>query len=348
MKIDAMTLAILARRAAYVVLSLVAIGPSVSLAVTLVPGDILVAANFSNNPFLGGAIVVVDPTTGDRTILSDGTHGTGPGLQGATSISFASDGSLLVGAFGAQTLYRVDPTTGNRSIISSASVGTGPTSSYDGAVQFGNQLVLSGGAPLYVDPSSGNRTAVPGGTGLASVGLAVSGSNLIIGNTAANDIVKLDTTTGIQTIISGGGVGSGPAISHPSGLEFDGTGNLLLEHVPSPFLDGEILRIDPLTGNRTIVSGGGVGTGLPFGNTGSQLAVEPNGTILAISPLQLSVLQIDPTTGNRTALSGPTAGTGPQWLGLGSACAVVPAPEPSSLILAALGVLLLLANRRRT
>jgi hypothetical protein len=92
-----------------------------------------------------------------------------------------------------------------------------------------------------------------------------------------------------------------------------------------------------------------VGTGPAIAIDGSQLAIEPNGTLLVIDHLGNNVLQIDPATGNRTILSGITEGTGPLWLidGLGTACAIVPnVPEPSALILAALGGLALLAYRR--
>ncbi len=47
-------------------------------------------------------LLEIDPATGNRTIISDSTHGTGPaigtgtGFPGIGGISFQSDGSMLV------------------------------------------------------------------------------------------------------------------------------------------------------------------------------------------------------------------------------------------------------------
>jgi hypothetical protein len=42
--------------------------------VTLVPGDIVITAQLGPTDY---GVLLVDPTTGDRTIISDNTHGTG-------------------------------------------------------------------------------------------------------------------------------------------------------------------------------------------------------------------------------------------------------------------------------
>ncbi|HVU87427.1 MAG TPA: PEP-CTERM sorting domain-containing protein [Pirellulales bacterium] len=325
-------------------------------AVTLKPGDIVVAANIGGTPLPNDVLVVVDPTTGNRTILSGGTVGTGPAITGGYSMSFASDGSLLLAE--GDGLMRIDPATGNRTVISGSIsdfnfLGTGPTNGWYSSVQFGNQIVLGGGALLYVDPTTGNRTNVLGGESIASKDVIASGNDLIVSSSGSSfsGIVKFDPATGTQTIISGGGVGTGPAIILPTGIVFDGLGNILVSTIPS-LPSGEILRIDPLTGDRTIVSGGGGGTGPSLGGFGDQIAVEPNGMILAVDGGYANLLQIDPTTGDRTILSGPGFGTGPVWpaTGLGIPCIVVPnVPEPSSIVLLAFGGAgLATAARRRS
>ena len=296
------------RRFVLCVFIAVAIQARRAQAVTLEPGDIVVAANLGSNSQPDNALVVVDPTTGDRTIISDNTHGTGPAFQGAHALSFESDGSILLTGQG--TLYRIDPTTGNRSILS----GSGPANSFVEARQFGDEIVLSGNALLYVDPASGNRTPFPGGAGLSSEGFTISGSDLLVANAgSANTLLRIDATTGTQTILSGAGVGSGPAIVGPIDVEFDRSGSLLLAQLPAALSPGEILRVDPLTGNRTLLTGGGIGSGPGMGDFGSQIAVEANGTILSADAGYASLLAIDPTTGNRTVLSDATHGTGPVW-----------------------------------
>jgi hypothetical protein len=118
--------------------------PGAERAVTLNPGDIIIGAAISASDV---GLMVVDPTTGNRTILSDNTHGTGVDFSDPTGVSFASDGSLLVPETVNHTLFRVDPATADRAIISSTNtshpVGTGPTSDFIGARQFGNEIAGS-------------------------------------------------------------------------------------------------------------------------------------------------------------------------------------------------------------
>ena len=69
----------------------------IAYAVTLQPGDIIIGANIgaSTTNFDWG-LLEIDPATGNRTIIADSTHGSGPAMQVPTAISFAPDGSLLV------------------------------------------------------------------------------------------------------------------------------------------------------------------------------------------------------------------------------------------------------------
>ncbi len=55
-------------------------------------------------------LLVVDPVTGNRSILSDSTHGTGPDFSGALGVTFEPNGMLLVGDNYANELFEVDPT----------------------------------------------------------------------------------------------------------------------------------------------------------------------------------------------------------------------------------------------
>jgi probable HAF family extracellular repeat protein len=325
----------------------------IARAQTLSPGDIIMGAVISANGFqtTDAGLFVVDPTTGNRTILSDNTHGTGPDFTDPTGVSFASDGSLLVTDNEKGTLFRVDPATGNRTIISStyylSPVGTGPTNAFEGARQFGSDIVLSGGSVLNVDPATGDRSLIPGGgssASFSSVGFVESGTDLILANSSLDEIQRLDTITGNLTVLSSATVGGGASFSNsePLDVEYDNAGQLLV----SIFL-GPILRIDPSTGNRTIVSGSGVGSGPSLGAIGAgQIGVAADGTIFYGGFDSNTLLQIDPTTGNRAILSDATHGTGPGFYVLTAACAVVPnVPEPSTIILVLLGGLIFVARR---
>ncbi len=325
-------------------------------AVQLTPGDLVIGAYVLQYPQLSYGILEIDPSTGDRTIISDVTQGSGPPFSPPTGISFAPDGSLLVTydgnlMSGAGDLYRVDPVTGNRTYISTAALNTGPVSNYVGAQYVGNTILMSGGPIVSVDPSSGNRALVSGtglGTGpaMASEGFAVAGTNLYVADATDGMILKVDTTTGDRTVVSSATVGTGPSLNAPGDVVIDAAGNLVVD------TSGQtLLSINPLTGDRTLISGGGVGTGPSLASNPTQLAIASDGTIYANQILgglssDSPVLAIDPLTGNRTVVAvtgGP--GAGPSFEPT-FALAIVPAPEPSSLILAALAGLSLLAFRR--
>ena len=62
------------------------------------------------------AVVRVDPVSGNRTIVSDATTGTGPPFVSPTGIAVEADGALVV--TDSVLVVRVDPTTGDRTIVS--------------------------------------------------------------------------------------------------------------------------------------------------------------------------------------------------------------------------------------
>ena len=129
-------------------------------------GDIVVSAQISSTD---AGLIEINPITGDRTIISDNTHGTGMPFNRPVGISPLPNGDLLVADTGTQDqtlfpnnppppgtpfrLYVVDPTTGNRTVISQDAmtsvlppyptypqVGSGPAISASVfALQVGNQ-----------------------------------------------------------------------------------------------------------------------------------------------------------------------------------------------------------------
>ena len=134
-----------ARSAAAIVSTLVLaslVVPRVARA-ALPPGDLVVGANIGASNNFDWGLLLIDPTTGNRTILSDNNIGSGPAFGSViTGVTTATDGSFLVTCeFGIPNsqgvspgeLFRVDPSTGNRSIISSGSANSGDFSNYIGA-----------------------------------------------------------------------------------------------------------------------------------------------------------------------------------------------------------------------
>ncbi|MHC4165297.1 MAG: hypothetical protein ACYSUM_24580, partial [Planctomycetota bacterium] len=73
-------------------------------------------------------MIAVDVLTGDRTLLSSATGGTGPTLTSVRALAFDGAGSLcLVWDAGRGAVIAVDVLTGDRTLLSSATGGTGPT-----------------------------------------------------------------------------------------------------------------------------------------------------------------------------------------------------------------------------
>jgi hypothetical protein len=323
-----------------------------ALAVTLRPGDIIIGANIgasTQNPDYG--LLEIDPTTGNRTLISDISLGSGPAFNDPLdTVTIQSDGSLLVTTQGQSpsslNLYRVDPTSGNRTIISTAVGSSGPASDYVTARQFGSELLLSGGPIVAVDPATGNRTLISGtglGTGPAfdSLGMTLSGGNLFVADTGGFTILKIDPSTGNRTVVSSTTVGTGPSFSEPGDVIVDpANGALLVEGINGSFV--HLFMVDPVTGNRTAFSTSG-----PIVFPG-QLGVASTGTVYTSGPSS-SILQINPVSGVRSVLSDATHGTGPAFSNPATmALAVVPnVPEPSSIALLAIGAICLAGIARR-
>jgi hypothetical protein len=316
--------------------------------------------------------------------------GSGPALQHPLGLIQRADGSLLESDGPGKALFRVDPLNGNRTVLSgcanyptcSSIVGTGinlvvPTD----AAAAGSSLVVTDfrapdqGTVLLVDSATGNRTALSGCAndacssvvgsgrplrGVLGVVRTSSGQIYVFDRDASNGnpaaVVAIDPANGNRTVISGcidaacsSFAGSGPPLSflNPGAVAADGS--LLAVAIT---LDA-VLRIDPATGNRSIVSGctdagpcGGppVGSGPAFVDP---VAVkrDASGDLLVTDSGTFGVTHVDPTTGDRTVITSSAVGTGPSFQVPVSA---VDLPEPRMIagLLASLAMVALLARRR--
>jgi len=73
---------------------------------------------------------------------------------------------------------------------------------------------------------------------------------------------------------------------------------------------GAVFRVDPVTGDRTILSDVNTGSGPGFGNP-IGIAVEAAGSLVVVDFVLGAVFRVDPVTGNRTILSDASTGSGP-------------------------------------
>ena len=85
-------------------------------------GDLVVA---DQGPSSVDAVVRIDPTTGNRTVVSKASVGGGPNFSDVRGVAVESTGDILVVDIGLEAVLRVDPCTGDRTIVSSSAVGNG-------------------------------------------------------------------------------------------------------------------------------------------------------------------------------------------------------------------------------
>jgi hypothetical protein len=76
------------------------------------------------------AVLGIDPASGDRTVISDDSLGTGPNLVNPLASAYDPFGPRVLVADNAQiggaALLAVDPATGDRTVLSGPGVGVGP------------------------------------------------------------------------------------------------------------------------------------------------------------------------------------------------------------------------------
>ncbi|MFQ5514510.1 MAG: hypothetical protein ACE5FG_08715, partial [Myxococcota bacterium] len=291
------------------------LSPADGRAVVLAPGDLVV----SDQTVLG--LLQVDPVTGDRTVISSSTVGTGPSFSKPSGTAHEASGSIVVIDEGLFALIRVDPATGNRTTVSSSAVGTGPTfgKPRDIVVEASGSFVVSDDSVgvlglIRVDPVTGDRTilssaTVGTGTNFSKPRYVAreSGGSLLVMDTGLNAVLRVDPTTGDRTIVSSAAVGTGTAFNKPRGIAVESSGSIVVSD--SGVLG--IFRVDATTGDRTLFSSNTVGTG-PAYSKPEFLDVEASGDIVVVDGGVgvLGVLRVNPVTGDRVVASSSAVGTG--------------------------------------
>jgi hypothetical protein len=268
--------------AASVIAASLAFAP-IDLFAQLSPGDIVVvdiSANFDASTAGEGAVVRVDPVTGMRTVLSDfGNPAQGPLGGEPKGLAIEPSGSILVGDSQAGTqglLFRVNPATGTRTVVS------------DGA-----------------NPAQGVSFGY-----FHAVAIEASGSLLVTGVLApagSGALIRINPVTGMRTLVSNfENPAQGPFGSddHLIGVTVESTGKILvLDEGQNHRL---MFRVDPVTGNRVVLSAlTNPGQG-PTGGCPTDVAIESSGTLLVadkcggIGPV---LFRVDSLTGTRSVLS---------------------------------------------
>ena len=211
-----------------------------------------------------GAIVQVDPFTGNQTLISSGGL-----LFAPVGMVLDTDGDLYVtnlatGVGGASPgdVVRVDPATGTQTVVATGGTGQldnnmGPLAVAPGGNLYVETYTNSGtGAIVALDPVHGTQTLIASGGHLqflqAGIAVAADGSIYVAndnGGGVAPNIIRIDPTTGAQTVVSSGGY-----LNTPGQLLVGANGMLF---VADAGLQGGIIRINPASGQQGIVSAQG-------------------------------------------------------------------------------------------
>lgn len=178
-------------------------------------------------------------------------------------------------------------------------------------------------AVLAIDPLNGDRTVVSSigrGSGpLLAFPRAVDfemDGKIIVVDELLQAVLRVDPITGDRTVVSDAVTGTGPLLDSPYDVQIDLGGNLIVSDVSEVLLNPAIFSIDPVTGDRTIISSASVGVGETLVRP-SDLRLDANGDVLVADgdggvPPD-TVLRVDRTTGDRSFVSQTLVGTGPDF-----------------------------------
>ena len=246
-----------------------------------------------------GALFRVDLSTGARTLVSDfGAAGQGPLGVNPSGVALEDTNLLIVsdpdaGTGGQGAIFRVDGTTGARTLVSDfGAVGQGPTGQSPlGVLAFvppGGILVTDPeagtngqGGLFFVDDATGARTLVsdfgdPGGgpTGNAPSGLTIditTGTAYLVidpGAGTQGQLFRVDDSSGNRSIVSDFGNGAqGPTGAAPVGVDVNGLDPsvVVVDSQAGTGGQGALFLVDPVSGNRAVMSDFGSAAQGPLG-----------------------------------------------------------------------------------
>jgi len=131
-----------------------------------------------------------------------------------------------------------------------------------------------------------------------------------VSDEALQGIYAVDLDTGITTVFSAMGVGTGPEFSDDleGGIALDASNSRLL--VTDDGADS-VIAVDLTTGNRTVVSGPNTGTGVSFGIMYGIAVDGANNRAFVADSGSDGIISFDLASGDRTLVTGPNLGTGP-------------------------------------
>ena len=249
------------------------------------PNGNIIVADFSS-----GHIVRIDRKTGDRTVLSDNNNpDQGPVFSQAAGVAILPNGRIFVSDLVFNNVYEIDTVTGQRTIVSDESEYQirQPFGITEGIVNGKRMIVVADTGspedgnvvgPVLMDPDTGKVTPIP----------------LPADNTVHyNDPRSVDV------------------VAHPDAE--NGESDIIIGN----FGQGTVVRVNPTTGKRTIISQSHgdqiIGDGPAFVSITDISISRDKKNIMVLDLAQEAVFAVDLVTGNRVSVSrsyGEQAGSG--------------------------------------
>ena len=227
-------------------------------------------------------VVAVDVATGDRTPISGGSVGAGEALQVPTALALdEANGTLLVGDDGANRLFAVNLAVGDRTLLSGVDAGG----------------ITIGTGPAFVT--------------MEAMAFDAANTRVLVADSGLAALMAVDLATGNRSILSSNetaGAGAGPPLITPVGVALGANPG---EAFVADRGMGAIVRVDLATGDRTVVSGGEIGSGVPLPAL-EALAAHPDGQRLFVTDAtHLVPILVDVVNGERSLVTPAGVGNGP-------------------------------------
>jgi len=215
-------------------------------------------------------LVAVDPMTGEQAVIADNANGT---LGMPCGMDFDARGNLAVA--NAQAVVRMDAREDSLQVVAvggSMHCPVGVAASRNGDLYVANMSFPS--EIIRVDSRTGKQTVVSrGGMLNRPQAIAVSGHDLYVTDVATTDgnfgvgrVLHIDAMTGKQSVVSEGDMLVGPV-----GIAVEANGQLVvgdpytINPESADLFDGAVMRINPATGEQTLLARGAAGFVNPRG-----------------------------------------------------------------------------------
>ncbi len=257
-----------------------------------------------------GELLAMDLSTGERKILSGRDVGAGPLMDFPNDVVLdAANNRVLVTDAGLNVLFEISLLDGDRRIVGATGSATGVsyvpgedrvllTHAFEGLFS----LELSTGKLIPIskdDPAQGATTLL----NARNVARDPDGKTAYV--TVNSKVVKVDLTNGDRRILSDASNGSGPTLVFAFDVQFNSKYGLVVADQSRG-----LVTVDPKTGDRVVVTGGGVGSGDPLRSLVDVDIEDGSDTAYIMDSFGDVLVSVDMTSGARVALGRISLGSG--------------------------------------